>query len=152
MRLYRVILPVTDIASAERFYTAVLGIRGERVSPGRHYFGGVGAQGAVLACYSPREDGDAAAQGESWRPHPFQYLYFAVTDLAATRNRCMASGASEVTEIERMPWGETMFYALDPFGNPISFVESGTEFLGSSGETQPLDRADRHRLDPGQSG
>jgi hypothetical protein len=31
-----------------------------------------------------------------------------------------------------MPWGETMFYALDPFGNPISFVEAGTEFTGSS--------------------
>jgi len=29
-----------------------------------------------------------------------------------------------------MPWGETMFYALDPFGNPISFVKAGTEFTG----------------------
>jgi hypothetical protein len=29
-----------------------------------------------------------------------------------------------------MPWGETLFYAADPFGNPISFVEAGTEFEG----------------------
>ncbi len=29
-----------------------------------------------------------------------------------------------------MPWGETMFYALDPFANPISFVKAGTEFTG----------------------
>ena len=29
-----------------------------------------------------------------------------------------------------MPWGETMFYAFDPFGNPISFVKAGTEFTG----------------------
>jgi uncharacterized glyoxalase superfamily protein PhnB len=37
-----------------------------------------------------------------------------------------------VTEIAAMPWGETMFYARDPFGNPISFVRAGTEFTGSA--------------------
>ena len=28
--------------------------------------------------------------------------------------------------------GERMFYAKNPFGNPISFVEEGTCFLGRS--------------------
>jgi catechol 2,3-dioxygenase-like lactoylglutathione lyase family enzyme len=133
MRLYRVILPVTDIDKAAHFYTTVLGVPGNRVSHGRHYFAGAGAQGAILACYSPREDGDAAL-GEAWRPHPFQYLYFSVADLPSVRQRCISAGASGVTEIERMPWGETMFYALDPFGNPISFVKSGTEFVGGSSD------------------
>jgi catechol 2,3-dioxygenase-like lactoylglutathione lyase family enzyme len=39
-RLYRTSLPVTDIEAAARFYGAVLGEPGRRVSPGRHYFGG----------------------------------------------------------------------------------------------------------------
>jgi predicted enzyme related to lactoylglutathione lyase len=132
-----VILPVTDIESAARFYSSVLRLRGERVSPGRHYFGSPGADGAILACYSPREDGDAAEHGEAWTPHPFQYLYFSVPDLPGTRRRCVSAGATGVTEIESMPWGETLFYAKDPFGNPISFVEAGTEFAGAaSGSTE----------------
>ncbi len=37
-RLYRVILPVSNIDEAAAFYCYLLGIPGERVSPGRHYF------------------------------------------------------------------------------------------------------------------
>ena len=134
MRLYRVILPVTNIDKAASFYASAFGIPGNRVSPGRHYFGVASTDGSILACYSPREDGDAETLGETWRPHPSQYLYFSVGDLAAVRLRCISSGASEVTGIQKMPWGETMFYALDPFRNPISFVKSGTEFVGNSGD------------------
>ncbi|NVJ01078.1 VOC family protein [Myxococcus sp. AM009] len=130
MMLFRIILPVADIEQATRFYAQVLGLPGERVSPGRHYFAAADAGGAVLACYSPREDGDAAEHGETWRPHPFQYVYFSTRDLGALRERCLSAGATAVTPIEHMPWGETLFYAVDPFGNPIAFVESGTEFLG----------------------
>ena len=133
MRLYRVILPVTNIDKAASFYTSVFGIPGSRVSPGRHYFGGASTEGSILACYSPREDGDAETLGETWRPHPSQYLYFSVEDLAAVGLRFISSGASEVTGIRRMPWGETLFYALDPFQNPISLVQSGTDFVGNSG-------------------
>lgn len=57
-----------------------------------------------------------------------QYVYLSCVDLEETRQRCLDAGAGDVTAIEKMPWGETMFYALDPFGNPISFVRSGTEF------------------------
>jgi uncharacterized glyoxalase superfamily protein PhnB len=53
-----------------------------------------------------------------------------VEDLQAARDRALAAGARDVTEIDSYPWGETMFYALDPFGNPISFVQAGTEFMG----------------------
>jgi predicted enzyme related to lactoylglutathione lyase len=127
MPLYRVILPVLDIELAARFYTAVLGEPGRRVSPGRHYFGD-GNDGAILACYDPVADGDTL--GDAWRQHPLQYIYFAVADLNAARQRCEEAGATAITAIEAMPWGETMFYARDPFGNPISFVKAGTEFIG----------------------
>ena len=126
-RLFRVILPVTDIDAAQRFYAAVLGEPGERVSVNRHYFGD-GAQGAILACCDPR--GEHGTGDAGWRMHPLQYVYIAVDDLEATRTACEAAGATEITAVESMPWGETMFYALDPFGNPISFVKAGTEFTG----------------------
>ena len=124
--LYRVILPVTDIDAAARFYGAILEEPGERVSGGRHYFRGEG--GAILACYSPTADGDAV--GDGWRFHSHQYIYLSVEDLEAAHARVVAAGGKDVTKIRSMPWGETMFYALDPFDNPISFVKTGTEFTG----------------------
>lgn len=126
MRLFRVILPVHDIAQAATFYAAVLGEPGRRVSPGRHYFGG--QEGAILACYQPGADGDDP--GEGWRQHANQFVYFAVEDLEGARSACEAAGATDLTPIRKMPWGETLFWAKDPFGNPISFVLAGTEFTG----------------------
>src|SRR5580692_3398554 len=98
-RLYRVILPVSDIAAAAGFYAAVLGEPGHRVSGGRHYFSTGG--GAVLACYDAAADGDPV--GEGWRMHPWQYVYFSVDDLDAARADCAAAGATEITEVARMP-------------------------------------------------
>ena len=125
VNLYRVIQPVTDIEAAARFYSAVLGQAGERVSAGRHYFR---CGGVVLACYDPDEDGDGI--GDGWRHHFNQYLYFSVSDLEDTLRRVAASGGHVQKGIESMPWGERMFYAEDPFGNPISFVDEGTVFVG----------------------
>lgn len=131
MNLYRVILPVSDIEAAARFYGSIFEEPGRRVSGGRHYFGDPDRGGAILALYSPSDDGDARRYGIDWRQHPLQYVYFSEPDLNAMRARCVEAGATEVTEIAAMPWGETMFYALDPFGNPISFVKVGTEFTGN---------------------
>jgi len=127
VNLYRVILPVNDIEKAAQFYSAVLGEPGQRVSHGRHYFGGTGS-GAILACYDPAADGDSV--GEGWKHHPLQYVYFSIDDLEEQRLACEAAGAEGITEISSQPWGETMFWAIDPFGNPISFVKAGTEFTG----------------------
>jgi uncharacterized glyoxalase superfamily protein PhnB len=131
VKLYRVIVPVRDIEKAARFYASVLDEPGRRVSGGRHYFADTNRGGAILACYSPQDDGDVPRYGDTWQPHPLQYIYLSTEDLNAARERCLAAGAEEVTAIKKMPWGETMFYAKDPFGNPISFVESGTEFTGA---------------------
>lgn len=125
--LYRVIQPVNDIEAAARFYGAVLGVAGERISPGRHYF----TCGATIrACYDPVADGDGA--GEGWRHHFNQYLYFAVADLEGALARVREARGEIEAEIETMPWGERMFYPRDPFGNPISFVDARTLFRGST--------------------
>jgi len=126
MDLYRVIQPVNDIEAAARFYGRVLGDAGERVSPGRHYFR-CGA--TILACYDPIADGDRLGAG--WRHHSHQYLYFATANLEQVLAEVAAAGGEVEAGIASMPWGERMFYAKDPFGNPISFVEQGTEFCGS---------------------
>jgi predicted enzyme related to lactoylglutathione lyase len=126
-RLYRVILPVGDIDATARFYGEVFGAPGERVSPGRHYFD---CGGVILACYDPAADGDPVGAG--WRFHDRQYVYFAVADLADTRARVLAAGGRDVTPIEDMPWGERIFYAVDPTGGRIAFVDEHTLFLGSA--------------------
>ncbi len=124
--LYRVIHPVNDMDIAAQFYSSVLGTEGERVSPGRHYFE---CGGTILACYDPAADGDDPGAG--WRHHRNQYLYFAVVDLDAAC-RAVADAGGEITaEIDSMPWGERMFYAKDPFGNPISFVDQSTVYTGT---------------------
>ena len=123
--LYRVIRPVPDIKRAAEFYGAVFGASGERVSAGRHYFN---CGGTILACYDPVADGDGE-QG-NWHFHPSQYLYFAATDLEGTLAPVQTAGGMIDSGIETMPWGERMFYARDPFGSRISFVDERTLFTG----------------------
>lgn len=127
MHLYRIILPVPDIERAASFYGLVFGTPGQRVSPGRHYFD---CGGAILACYDPVADGDGAQHG--WRFHPFQYLYFAVADLETALSRVQAAGGVIEEGIKTMPWGERMFFACDPFGSRLSFVDECTLFTGNA--------------------
>src|SRR5208282_81338 len=78
-RLFRFIIPASNIEEAVTFYSAVLEQPGKRVSPGRHYFE---CGSAILACVDPRADGDA------WdaKPNP-DHVYFAVGDLDACYKR-----------------------------------------------------------------
>ena len=126
LRLYRIILPVRDIEAAAAFYAAIFQVAGERVSPGRHYFK---CGDVILAIYDPDPDGDGPAEG--WHFHENQYIYFAVPDLEAMRKRIAAAGGKLLTEIEDMPWGERIFYAEDPQGCRLSFVDETTLFTGS---------------------
>ncbi len=131
-RLYRVLVPVSDIEAAQRFYEAVLATPGQRVSPGRHYFD---CEGTILACFDPQADGD----GYVAKPNP-EALYLAVSDLVATHEVCREAGArfaegappgvGPLGEIVKRPWGEESFYVADPFGNSLCFVDSDTLFTG----------------------
>jgi len=124
IKLFRVILPVSGIESAASFYAQVLGMPGQRVSSGRHYFH---CGPTILACFSPREDGDDF----DLSANP-DHIYFSVTDLEDTFLRCGAAGCKKLDEeIRTRPWGERSFYAEDPFGNKICFVDESTLFTGS---------------------
>ena len=122
-RLFRVILPVPDIDRAARVYGHLLGIPGERVHDSRHYFD---CGGTLLACLDPRLEGwerDAV-------PNP-ELLYFAVDDLEAVYARAREAGCRcREDGIATRGWGERSFYAHDPFGNPICFVDASTVFTG----------------------
>jgi len=130
-KLYRVILPVFDIDEAEEFYTTALGIKGRRISAGRHYFD---CGGVILACYNPSADGDDL----DVQPNQ-EHIYFAVDDLEAVYQRAkkldtlsseVGDGGLPMGEIVTRPWGERSFYAIDPFGNPLCFVDEKTLFIG----------------------
>jgi len=124
-KLFRVILPVTDIDHAATFYGALLDMVGRRVSPGRHYFD---CDGTILACYDPRADGD----GHDASANP-DHLYFSVTDLEGAYNRaCRLEMGWLEDSIKTRPWGERSFYARDPFGNKICFVDERTAFRGDA--------------------
>jgi len=126
-RIFRIILPVSDLDRAAGFYSAVLGSPGMRVSPGRHYFD---CGGVILACFDPRADGD------DYTPTPLsEWVYFAVADVEATYQACRRAGATPAPgevhgdpagQIARRPWGERSFYVHDPFGNKLCFVDQAT--------------------------
>ncbi len=127
MKLYRVILPAGDLGRSVDYFSRVLDTPGERVSGERHYFD---CGGVILACVVPESAGQA-------RPNS-DHLYFAVSDLEATYSRAeeaAAKGLGAITEgemgdIAERPWGERSFYAHDPFGNPVCFVDERTLFTG----------------------
>ncbi len=124
-RLFRVIVPVPDVRAGVQFYSAVLGVPGERVSPGRHYYD---CGGTILAVVS-----EGHHLPGTFRPNPDQ-IYLSVPDLEAALERVKAAGPGRLDVPDQEPgvawraWGERSFYAEDPFGNPLCFVEAGTEF------------------------
>jgi catechol 2,3-dioxygenase-like lactoylglutathione lyase family enzyme len=131
IRLFRVIMPVTNIDEAAKFYTTLFDQPGFRISNGRHYFD---CGGVILAIYDPTADGDRTAV----RSNP-QWVYFAVPDLEAVFARAeQVGGLSKETGdgrlpmggIARRPWGERSFYMHDPWGNPLCFVDEASVYRG----------------------
>lgn len=132
VKVFRILLPVSDIERAAAFYEAVLSQPGQRISPGRHYFD---CEGVILACFDPVADGDEYEAMPLTEP-----IYIAVDDLEALFDRAQLAGAQfsdqEVPDvgvlgqIVKRPWGELSFYASDPFGNPLCFVSKESAFTG----------------------
>lgn len=123
--LFRVVVPVTDIARAVTFYRDVLAVDGEQVGPGRHY---LHCDGAILVCLDPEVEGHEDMPRGPNRGH----LYFAVSDLDATFERARNAGCTWLDEAPQMRgWGERSFYARDPFDNPLCFVDRDTHYTGS---------------------
>jgi uncharacterized glyoxalase superfamily protein PhnB len=58
-------------------------------------------------------------------------VYFAVDDLEAMFERAKAADCNSLEDaISTRVWGERSFYARDPLGNPICFVDASTVFTG----------------------
>lgn len=128
-RLYRVVLQVSDLDKSAEFYSRLLGTEGRRIRGGfRHYFD---CGDVILALVDPSADDEEA------RPNP-DNIYFSVSDLETMHARASELGCLSTEnvhddpagEIVRRPWGERSFYAFDPFGNPICFVDESTVFTG----------------------
>jgi len=129
-RLYRVVVQVSDLDKAASFYGQLLDTEGRRIPGQRHYFD---CGPVILAVLDPTPPGER----KKARPNP-DHIYFSVADLEKVHARarklgCLAKGqvhGEGAGKIVARPWGERSFYAEDPFGNPLCFVDEGTIFTG----------------------
>jgi predicted enzyme related to lactoylglutathione lyase len=132
IHLFRVIVPVSDIDAAAKFYAHVLGMPGVRVSEGRHYFD---CGGTILACFDSQAEDNRPST-----PNP-EHIYFAVADLEAVHARMKSAGCRQLdAEIKTRPWLERSFYAVDAFGNKLCFVDEQTKFTGTPEQLEEMRR------------
>lgn len=129
-KLFRVALQVGDLDKAAEFYSSLLDDQGRRIPRGsRHYFD---CGPVILALVDV-----AKGAGETPQPTP-DYVYFAVNNLEEVYERAKALGClakdrfhdQNAGEIVKRPWGEVSFYAEDPWGNGLCFVDEKTLFTG----------------------
>ncbi len=107
MKIFRVVIQVSDILRAQTFYSVLLGISGVRISPGRHYFD---CDGVILACFDPRADGDDFDA----KPNPDD-VYISTNELENVFERAKRLEVATISEIEIQPWGGTFFLLERPF-------------------------------------
>jgi hypothetical protein len=127
--LFRLILQVNDLDKAAEFYARLLDDPGRRIPrASRHY---IDCGPVILALV------DVTAGGEEAKPIP-DYIYFAVEDLEGFHARATELNAlstedvhgASAGEIVVRPWRERSFYANDPWGNGLCFVDDKTLFTG----------------------
>ena len=124
MRLFRLNIEVRDLDEAAAFYGALLGQEGRLQAGSRCYFSAGEVTLQVVQTPQPQLLPKA--------------LYFVTDDLAAAHGRAADLGClsgelvhgTPAGEPVVRPWGEKSFYAEDPTGNPLCFVEAGTIYAG----------------------
>jgi catechol 2,3-dioxygenase-like lactoylglutathione lyase family enzyme len=140
-RVFRILLPAGDLDASRKFYETLLGVPGRLVAGGRVYFDCGPVIVGILDLSSQRD-----------RPKVAEAVYLATDDIEGVHRRARALGCldtgllhddpeSPLGEIVVRPWGERSFYALDPAGNPLCFVEEGTQFTGTPEQVAALQRA-----------
>ena len=123
-RIFRVTIEVADLEEATKFYSALLNVPGKRHPGARHYFE---CDGVILAVLDVSKGGMKPTIGP-------KSLYFAVDDVQTVHDRAAKLKAlapykvhgEPASEVIKRPWGERSFYATDPWGNELCFVEEGT--------------------------
>ena len=121
MRVFRVAIPVLDIATSRSFYERLLGVEADDTVPSRIYFH---CGDVILAII----DWKVESLGP-FHPTP-ENLYLSTSDVDATYQRAQEIGAGNLTSLETQPWGERSFYCSDPDGNLLCFVADDSLFLG----------------------
>jgi catechol 2,3-dioxygenase-like lactoylglutathione lyase family enzyme len=122
--LFRINIQVGDVQAAHHFYSELLGQPGRPQMGRRVYF----EAGPVTLQVVQVEPPHLAAKA----------LYFVTGDLDGVHRRAKALGCLDEEAVHGepagepavRPWGERSFYASDPWGNPLCFVEEGTVYSG----------------------
>ena len=122
--LFRVTLEVSGLERASTFYARLLGMKGRRVGGGRTYFD----CGSVILALVDVKRPEAGPES----------VYFGVANVRtvharARRLRCVSKEDVHGVPgggLARRPWGELSFYAIDPWGNRLCFVDRSTLFTG----------------------
>lgn len=122
--LFRINIEVADIGQAQGFYETLLGQNGRPQMGQRCYFEAGGVTLQVVQTAAPHTAAKA--------------LYFLTADLDALHGRASELGCLAKDQVHGepagqpvvRPWGERSFYADDPWGNPLCFVEAGTVYQG----------------------
>jgi predicted enzyme related to lactoylglutathione lyase len=126
-QFFRINVEVANLAEAVAFYTKLLGIEGRPQRGARCYFDCGAVIVNVLDVSSERA------------PHPAaKALYFTVRDLDAAFERAKSLGCLSQENVHDAPgggivvrpWGERSFYAIDPWANPLCFVQADTVYTG----------------------
>jgi catechol 2,3-dioxygenase-like lactoylglutathione lyase family enzyme len=149
-RLYRVLVPAKNLNRSRRFYESLLSTRGRAVAGGRIYFDSGPVILGVL---------DYSTEAGSKIPALAEALYFATADLdgvflRARALRCLTPGllhddpSSPLGQIVVRPWGERSFYAQDPSGNALCFVDDKTLFTGTPRQVAALRQSSKAPPDP----
>lgn len=121
--IFRIFIPVTDFDRAIAFYQRLFADEGRIIHRGRQYFD----CGAVILAVIENNGAPIS-----------DHIYFSVPSLEAFFTRAKELGCLERSdihgspsdEIQVRPWGERSFYARDPFGNGLCFVDETTLFTG----------------------
>ena len=126
-QFFRLNVEVGNLDEAINFYSKLLGLQGRKQPGARCYF----ECGAVTLSVI-----DVSSIGS---PHTAaKALYFTVKDLEEAFKRAKELGCLSQESVHDAPgggivvrpWGERSFYALDPWKNPLCFVEEGTVYTG----------------------
>ena len=123
-RLFRLNVEVGDIDRAAAFYGELLGLEARPQMGSRVYLNAGEVTLQVVQVPAPHPAAKA--------------LYFEVADLDAIHARAASLGCLSNETVHGTPggaptvrpWGERSFYADDPWGNPLCFVEEGTIYQG----------------------
>ncbi len=128
-QFFRLNIEVGNLEQAIAFYSKLLELQGRKQPGNRVYYN---AGPVTLQVVDVSQHGNA-------QPHTAaKALYFTVKDLDAAFERAKELGCLSQESVHDAPgggivvrpWGERSFYALDPWGNPLCFVEEGTVYTG----------------------